>query len=157
MLPCIAHENFTPKTADVKHNLSWRIIDQLYTKVIFTVPGKLGVLAITIAFATFGGIGSSQLEQWFDPVWFLPKDSYLNHFLTVKARDYPKVGHEATVFMSNIDFIPEFPKILNLSRTLQNAPFTENVKNWPVDFVNFADANFNIGKQISSANVFQRI
>ncbi|XP_001601232.1 NPC intracellular cholesterol transporter 1 [Nasonia vitripennis] len=144
VLPCVTHENYVPKVADVKQNISWRLADKLYTKVVFTIPGKLVILAITITFATFGGIGSSRLEQWFDPVWFLPKESYLNHFLTVKEQEFPKVGHEATVFMSNIDFVQDFPKILNLSRTLENASFTENVKNWPVDFVHFSNANFNI-------------
>lgn len=145
ILPCIEHPNFNPKNLDAKPSISWRIIDRLYSKVVLTIPGKIGVLAITIIFSTFGGIGSSRLEQWFDPVWFLPKDSYLSEYLIVKEHEFPKLGHDATVFMHEIDFAREFSKILNLSESLKSASFVENVKDWPEDFVDFVDTNFNIG------------
>ncbi|XP_058809233.1 NPC intracellular cholesterol transporter 1-like isoform X2 [Phymastichus coffea] len=144
VLPCIKHENYVHTITDAEHNISWRLIDKLYTNVVLTLPGKMAVIIITTAFATFGGLGSYQLEQWFDPIWFLPRESYLSEFLIVKEKEFPKIGFEATVFMSKIDFVPEFPKILNLSRTLERASFTESVKNWPVDFIQFVDANFNI-------------
>lgn len=147
VVPCIKHENLVVHTvSESKHNFSWWMINKLYSNVVLTTPGKLAIVAITIGLATFGVTGSNQLEQWFDPVWFLPSDSYLSKFLIVKEKEFPKVGYEATVFMSEIDFVPEFPKILNLSRKLEKASFTESVKNWPVDFVHFVDANFNIGK-----------
>jgi hypothetical protein len=145
VLPCIRHENYPCPTINTKESISSRLIDRLYTNVVFTLPGKIGILCITIVFATFGGIGSSRLEQWFDPVWFLPKESYLSEYLIVKGEEFPKVGHEVTVFISNVDFVQEFPRILNLSQTLENASFTEAVKNWPIDFIHFMDANFNIG------------
>lgn len=146
VVPCVTHEKFVPGGSDGRQNISWRLIDAFYTKVVLTIPGKIVILAVTIAFATFGGLGSSQLEQWFDPVWFLPKESYLSQFLVVKEQEFPKIGDEATAFISEIDFVQEFPKILNLSRALQSAAFVEHVKNWPVDYVNFLDANYDVGK-----------
>ncbi|XP_011500202.1 PREDICTED: patched domain-containing protein 3-like [Ceratosolen solmsi marchali] len=144
VLPCIGHENYPCPTVNTKESISCKLIDRLYTNVVFPLPGKIGILCITIVFATFGGIGSSRLEQWFDPVWFLPKESYLSEYLVVKGKEFPNVGDEVTVFISNADFVQEFPNILNLSMILQNASFTESVKNWPLDFIHFVDANFNI-------------
>lgn len=148
VIPCIVHENYNPSNLESKPSISWRIIDRLYSKVILTLPGKISVVAITIIFATFGAVGSSRLEQWFDPVWFLPKDSYLSEYLIVKQNEFPKLGHEATVFMHEIDFVREFPKILNLSKTLKNATFVENVKDWPEDFLYFIGTNFDLGMEI---------
>ncbi|XP_014230059.1 protein patched homolog 3-like [Trichogramma pretiosum] len=145
VLPCcVSHPNFVPTPIDAEHSLSWRLIDKLFGKVILTLPGKIIVLALTVGFATFGALGSMQLEQWFDPVWFLPKESYLAEYLVVKQQEFPKVGSEATAFVSEVDFRNEFGKILNLSRTLEAASFVDDVKTWPIDFVTFCDANFNV-------------
>ncbi|KAJ8669003.1 hypothetical protein QAD02_000262 [Eretmocerus hayati] len=143
LVPCVRHPNFELVTGGSHQSISWRIMDWLYTRIVLTPVGKIIVVCVTLAFASFGILGASQLEQWFDPVWFLPKDSHLAQYITAKEQGFPKVGAEGTVFMSQMDFVNEFPKILNLSRTLENAPFVANVKNWPVDFVHFVDANFN--------------
>ncbi|XP_014213139.1 protein patched homolog 2-like [Copidosoma floridanum] len=142
LLPCVTHPSFGSPTKRPHESVSWKVIDALYVNVVLTTPGKLAIVAVTVALAALGAVGSTRLEQWFDPMWFLPKDSYLSEYLAVRESEFPKVGFEANVFVSDVDFVRQFPKILNLSRTMQAAPFAESVKNWADDFVEFVEANF---------------
>ena len=48
----------------------------------------------------FGVWGCTLIRQEFDPVLFLPGDSYLRKFLAVHEEQFPSDGWEAEVFMS---------------------------------------------------------
>ncbi|EFN85001.1 Niemann-Pick C1 protein [Harpegnathos saltator] len=151
-LPCIVHENFTPKLLDPSDTPSWKFINALYSRVIFTTPGKVIIVLITIATASISVVGSLQLKQWFDPIWLLPKDSYLTQYVAVHKQKFPDQGIEAFVVMGDdIDYPFELPKIISLTERLENASFIQAVESWPNDFAKFVSTYFNT--DLRTANI----
>jgi len=56
-------------------------------------------LLVTLIFSVIGALGVLQLRQHFDPIWFLPKDSYLFHFASAtKQWGKEKKCHRYTFF-----------------------------------------------------------
>ncbi|XP_015188505.1 PREDICTED: patched domain-containing protein 3-like [Polistes dominula] len=137
LIPCIVHENYVSKIVDPNETFSTKLIDRFYSKIVLTVPGKLSILLITIIAASVGAIGSYQLEQWFDPIWFLPKDSHLSNYIVARNQYFSHRGHSAYVFIGDIDYPSEFSKIMTLASNLKNLSSVEKVDSWPEDFAHF--------------------
>ncbi|XP_011688290.1 PREDICTED: Niemann-Pick C1 protein-like isoform X2 [Wasmannia auropunctata] len=137
-LPCIVHENFTPKSLDVSSAFSWKLINFLYSRIILTTPGKIIIVLITLVTMSTSIVGLLQLQQWFDPKWLLPKDSYLYQYITVRNEGFSNQGFEAFVVMGDdIDYSSEFSKIISMTERLQNASFILSLEPWPIDFAKF--------------------
>lgn len=145
-LPCIVHEKFTPKLLDPSNAFSWRFINALYSRVIFTTPGKVIIVLITIVAMSLGVIGSLQLKQWFDPIWLLPKESYLSQYGAVVLQEFPGRGYDAFVLMGDdIDYPAELPKIIFSTENLKNASFIQAVDPWPIEFAKFVSTYYDTG------------
>lgn len=144
-IPCIVHLNYESPKLGTKHSISWNFIDKIYSKVILTRVGKIIVIIITIVLATFGSLGSYHLEQWFDPMWFLPEGSHLNDYIQVRNKQFPERGQHAFLFLSKIDIPENFPQIIDLVDDLKNLSYIENVKSWPHDFAEFIDIYYGEG------------
>lgn len=146
IVPCIVHEKYESSYLDPSDSISSRFIDFFYSKIILTIPGKIVVICVTIAIATFGILGYCQLEQWFDPEWFIPKDTYLSDFLTVKNERYSRRGHSGSVFIGDLNYHEEFPRIITLIDSLMNLTAIDHVEAWPHDFAKFVKIHFAKGK-----------
>ncbi|KAL6264423.1 hypothetical protein P5V15_004532 [Pogonomyrmex californicus] len=137
-LPCIVHENFVPKILDPSNAISWKFINFLYSRIILTTHGKIITILVTLVTMSISIMGSLQLEQWFDPKWLLPKESYLSQYITIRNQAFPDQGFEAFVLMGDdIDYSSEFSKIIFLTERLQNTSFIQNIEPWPIDFEKF--------------------
>ncbi|XP_043686569.1 NPC1-like intracellular cholesterol transporter 1 isoform X1 [Vespula pensylvanica] len=137
IIPCIVHENHVTKIVDPNKALSTKLIDRLYSKVVLTLPGKFIIILITIITASAGSVGSYRLEQWFDPIWFLPKGTHLNDYIAARHQYFSQKGHSAYVFIGNIDYPSEFSKIMTLTSNLKNLSSVEKIESWPDHFANF--------------------
>lgn len=144
-IPCIVHSNYQSAEFGTKHSISWNFIDRVYSKVILTRAGKIIVLLITIVLASFGGLGAYQLEQWFDPMWFLPEGSHLSDYIQVHSKEFPERGQSAFFFISEVDVPENFPKLIHLVEDLRNLTYIANVKSWPHDFAEFVDIYYGKG------------
>lgn len=146
MLPCIVHENFTPKSLDPSSTISWKFINFLYSKIILTTPGKIIVVLITFVTMSISIMGTLRLQQWFDPMWLIPKESHLSEYLTVQTQTFPNYGYEAFVVMGDdIDYASEFSKIIYLTEHFQNTSFIQNIEPWPIDFAKFVWTYYDTG------------
>lgn len=137
LIPCIVHENYVSKIVDPNETFTTKLIDRFYSKIVLTVPGKLTILLITIIAASVGAVGSYQLEQWFDPIWFLPKGTHLNDYIVTRNQYFSQRGQSAYVFIGDIDYPSEFSKIMTLVSNLKNLSSVEKVDSWPEEFANF--------------------
>nr|XP_003706373.1 PREDICTED: Niemann-Pick C1 protein-like [Megachile rotundata]XP_012147953.1 PREDICTED: Niemann-Pick C1 protein-like [Megachile rotundata] len=137
LLPCIVHENFTPKFVSPQEELPSRLITYLYSNVILTKPGKILIVLITVIIASVGIKGILQLQQWFDPRWFIPDHSYLSKYINMMRLEYPERGYEAIILMGDFNYTSEFPKIISLAETFANLSTVESLKSWPHDFTKF--------------------
>lgn len=145
IVPCIVHENYQPYSGD-EDRLSWRLTGFLYSRVFLTKHGKILALLITASVAAVGIHGSTQLEQRFDPEWFLPEETYLAKYLTESRRHYPSQGHEGSVFVGDIDYVSNFGRILKLSRRLKAMKIFDEVDQWPLNFARFVKGNYRQGE-----------
>jgi hypothetical protein len=59
---------------------------QYYGNILTLVPVKVFVLILTSIILGFSVWGNVLLRQEFDPMWFLPKDSYLSLFVEQNDR-----------------------------------------------------------------------
>ncbi|XP_012277328.1 Niemann-Pick C1 protein isoform X2 [Orussus abietinus] len=151
ILPCIVHRNFEPTAINENRQFSWKIMNCIYSKVVLTLPGKIIILLMTAGIASFGVMGSLNLEQWFDPDWFLPNDTYLSNYIHQRNLHYPKLGQVGFVVMGDIDYVFELPRIVTLTETLANLSFVQTVEPWPLDFVKFVKTYYN--KDAKSKNL----
>lgn len=93
-IPCIVHPESHTKLWCEK-NLMNRFINFFYSKFLLTKYGKLGVILFVIALTGFSIDNVFKLKQKFDPVWFIPEESYLYKY-TMKARAlYPDKGEQS--------------------------------------------------------------
>jgi len=146
MFPCIVHENFMPKSSDVSGAISWKFINFFYSRIILTTPGKIIVVLITLTTMSISIVGSLQLQQWFNPKWLLPKESYLYQYIDIRNQAFPDQGFEAFVLMGDdIDYSSEFFKIISLTERLQNASFIQNIEPWPIEFAKFVSMHYSTG------------
>lgn len=135
--------------------LAWRIINWLYSTIVLTLPGKLIILIVTVAITTVAGFGASQLKQWFDPNWFLPKGSYLSDYIIVHNQQFPSRGYPAGVFIGEIDYIAEYSKIITLTEKFNNMSTIYRVETWPQDFAKFVDKYYAKGKKLIYKTFFK--
>lgn len=146
ILPCIVHEDFQSKSSDPRRILSWKIIDFLYSRLILTIPGKILVVILTIVAMSFGIAGSFQLRQWFNPLWMLPKDSYMIQFVNVSLENFPDQGFEGFILMrDNINYSSVFPKIIDLTEHFSNISIVQSLDPWPINFATFVSMFYNTG------------
>lgn len=93
-----------------------------------------------------GIVGSLRLEQWNDPSWLLPKDSYLIEFITVNNQEFSDRGFDAFILIGDdIDYSSVFSKIITLTERFKNESFVGNIDPWPIDFATFVSTFYNIG------------
>ena len=99
-------------------SLSQRIFYQL-GRVILSWPGMIVVLVATTGLTAGGVYGLTQLEQKFDPVWFLPPSSYIAQWFTANAAYFPTEGESVTVYFTGINWPSEAAKIGQLEDELR--------------------------------------
>lgn len=144
MLPCIVHENFTPKLSDPRNAFSWKFIHALYSRAILTMPGKIIIIIITFAMMSTSIVGTVKLKQGFDPTLLVPKGSYLDQYTITNNQKFSEQGVEAFVLMGDdIDYSSEFSKIISLTERLKNASFIQNIEPWPINFAKFVSTYYN--------------
>ncbi|KZC04135.1 PREDICTED: patched domain-containing protein 3-like [Dufourea novaeangliae] len=137
MLPWIVHENFTQKFINPQDALSSKFITKLYSNVILTIPGKIVIVLVTCVAASAGTVGILQLQQWFDPTWFVPNSSYLSKYFNVRNLEYPDRGYESIILMGEFNYTAEFPKLIHLAETFTNLSTVQSLNSWPNDFTKF--------------------
>lgn len=148
IVPCIVHADYEPRSND-EDRISWRFTGFLYSRFVLTKYGKIVVLIVTIALTAFGIHGSINLEQRFDPEWFLPEETYLKEYLTVIKQRFPGLGYQGSIFMGEFDYLDNFHHIFNMTNILKKSHFIKHVEQWPIHFHRFVKTNYDQGNYIS--------
>ncbi|XP_076246094.1 patched domain-containing protein 3 isoform X2 [Calliopsis andreniformis] len=142
ILPWIIHENFTEKFVSPQDESASKLITQLYSKIVLTTPGKIVIILVTIIAASVGTIGILQLQQWFDPAWFIPNSSYLSKYFNARRLEYPDRGYEAIILMGEFNYTAEYPKIVNFTENFANLSTVQTLNSWPKEFTKFVSNYF---------------
>lgn len=141
VFPCIVHKEETKLCFD-KHLMD-RFLKALYSKFFLTKGGKLLVLMTVVCTTGVSIKGMLNLEQKFDPNWFIPESTYLSKFLSEKKAMYPNMGYEAGIYMGRLNYSQELPKLIKMVEILENrTDILHNVNSWIEPFNNFVKIYF---------------
>lgn len=135
-IPCIVHEPAQTKLW-CEPNLFNRMLSFVFKKIL-TKPGKIIVLMSTVCMTGFSLRGLMNLEQKFDPAWFIPTDTYLNKFIMEKRTLYPDQGYEAMILMGRLNYTEELSKIRDVIVEVENrTDLVHEITNWLMPFRDF--------------------
>jgi len=139
-LPFIKHKNWEPNELS-KKDIAQDCFEK-FGKFIMHPVAKVGVLLFTIGWLSVGGWGLSMLRQEFNPVWFIPQDSYLAGWFAANSEHFPKAGETVKINIAGIDYSSELPKIDNLvNRLQQETAILSSVDSWYTKFKTYTEEN----------------
>ncbi|KDR12704.1 protein patched homolog 3-like [Zootermopsis nevadensis] len=147
-LICYKHRDYKPNPcSEVEY--SKPILYTVYSKAVFTKPGKLLVILLTLGFAAVGLRGSLLLKQKFDLNWFLAEDTHLYKFNMERAKFFPDMGHNAGIYFGGLNYSAELPNIHRLVAQLkQEENILKNLEEWYSEFQSYV--KLNLKKDIST-------
>ncbi|XP_043207337.1 protein patched homolog 3-like [Amphibalanus amphitrite] len=140
LVPCYTHRNWVPNTCS-QRNYFQNFFSRVYAPAVLSVPGKVIVLVVTCALLAVNSWGLSELRQEFNPLWFLPTDSYLSMYHRNVERFFPNEGHEGVVFLSGLHLADNLPQMALLSQKLRAEPSIEHVDSWYDEFQFYVNYN----------------
>lgn len=115
-----------------------RFVKYIYTNFIMTKAGKIVVLMTTVVVTGYSFTGLLQLEQKFDPNWFIPQRTYLSQFTAVKNDLFPDQGYEAMILMGRLNYTEELNHIQKMVETIENRPdLVHQISSWVNPFHEF--------------------
>jgi Niemann-Pick C1 protein len=142
IIVCYQHENYEPNACS-QLQISNKVFEYIYSKVILTKIGKISVIVITVICLGFSLDSIRRLEQRFDPTWFIPKDSYFADYLAVRKSYFPTNGFEAGIYTGSVNYSHELINIKNMVDDLSDQhDIALGVISWVDPFRNFVKINF---------------
>ena len=108
-------------------------------------PVKVLIILFSAAMLGVSLWGNVLLRQEFNPVWFLPAESYLAQWHHHNSRLFPSQGEQVTVFLEGLDLPTELAKLDLVHQQLKQqndiiAP--HSVDSWYLDFKAYVNKNF---------------
>jgi len=108
------------------------------------------VLQIVVFLFTFTMLGvniwgNTELRQEFNPIWFLPQDSYLFQYFAARDKFFPGRGDEGFILMQNVSLSTHLKQLDTVVQKLETHPQLHEIEAWYSDFKNYANKNFGKG------------
>ncbi|CAG7727935.1 unnamed protein product [Allacma fusca] len=98
----IKHSDYKPnKCSEV--SFAQIFFENIYSKWMFKTPVKVLVFVITGILLGLNIWGNFELRQEFNPIWFLPQDSYLFQFYSAKDRYFPGRALKSSQSLFEVD------------------------------------------------------
>ena len=116
--PCYKHRTWNSNNGDRKD--CSKTFFTAYSRFLTKTPTKFFVILTTIAITGLAIWGNINLEQRFDPAWFLPQDTYLSKFVIAYKKYFPSGGDRVTLYCSGIDPAGEFEKLNKLATDIRD-------------------------------------
>nr|XP_045610893.1 protein patched homolog 2-like [Procambarus clarkii] len=129
LLCCWKLNKWTPNRCS-QTDLCQTFFTNVYAKILFLLPVKIFVIVATVVLACVSAWGLSNLRQEFDPIWFLPQNSYLYKFFIKLNYYYPSSGAEGSVFFANISLFTELSNIDTMTKRLKETESIVEVESW---------------------------
>lgn len=120
-----------------------RTLKFIYEKAILTTPGKIITLLLTLSITAFSTEAVLKLEQKFDPMWFIPENTYLNQYVAQKRELYPNQGYEASILMGKLNYSQQLKEIGSMVEEIESqTDIVHEISSWIVPFHNFVSTYF---------------
>nr|XP_022901687.1 protein patched homolog 1-like [Onthophagus taurus] len=142
--PCIKYDNFEKNAFSQKRYMK-RFFNLIYSRFILTWPGKLLIGLITIILLGFSIESTFKLEQRFDPMWFIPTESYFNKYIRQRKSYYPHIGVEAAMYVGGVNYTHEMKNLLRMNDVLINSTdMLYGVRSWVPAYTNYVFEKTNV-------------
>jgi len=148
-IPCFVHKNYTPNSFSQKEHL--KSVFKGLSNVITTIPAKILILLATAGIFGVSVWGNIELKQEFNPIWFLPPESYLAQWHAHSNKYFPSRGEQVTVFFAGLDLPGELHKMDDMHRRLgEQTDIVASVDSWYNEFKKYTEKNFLDGESVLS-------
>lgn len=133
---------FRPKGEDWKpsscsqRELLKVFFERFYGPFLLRKPVKIFVLLLTTAIVSVNVWGILQLEQNFDPNWYLKENSYPSEYFNAMKQFFPESGERASIYTGRIDYVAQRDQLNYMTELLRTNPFIHpnSVSFWYDDF-----------------------
>ena len=143
-LPCFKHKNFRPNAFSQKNIL--QTIFTAIAKVIVTGSMKVMIIVMTLVILGISLWGNVLLRQEFNPIWFLPSESYLAQWHRYNELYFPSQGEQVNLFMENLDLPSEFDKLELIHNELADqSDIINSLDSWYLDFKKYMNDHYDAG------------
>jgi Niemann-Pick C1 protein len=130
-----------------------RFIKYIYSKFVLTPVGKVLIVIIAIGITAFSTERVFKIKQKFDPMWFIPSDSYFAQFVHEHREYYPSRGYEGGIYFTNLNYSENLPKLYEISSRLKNrTDIIDRVQTWVHPFGEYVEDDFDITKPNAMSN-----
>ena len=150
LCPCYTHKN-TKQNVDInkiEYSFSQKGF-KFFSRIIFSIPGMVVVILMGAGLLGGGIYGLTELEQKFDPVWFLPQSSGLAKWFSANDEYFPSTGEEVTVYLTDLDWETDLDKVGDLVDELKKATdIIAEVNDWYGDLI--------LSKNTAPCNLFNQ-
>jgi len=137
LCPCYVHKDVPENVKGSGSELS--IFQRVFQHVARLMFGTVGmvVVMLTCAGVLAGGIyGLTELQQEFDPIWFLPPTSDISMWFSANEEYFPVAGEQVTIYITEIDWEQDLDKVGELVDKLRAATdIIDKVDDWYSDIV----------------------
>ena len=139
--PCYKHRNWNANNRNRKDYS--KTFFSAYSRFLTKTPTKLFVIVSTIVITGLAIWGNINLEQRFDPAWFLPQDTYLSKFVVAYKKYFPSGGDRVTLYCSGMDHVGEFEKLNKLATDIRDQrDIVDSVDSWTFKFTEYYNRYF---------------
>jgi len=142
-LVCYTHTNFQPNKLSQKNIL--QSVFKSIAKAVIRWPARIAIILASLTLLGVSIWGNVLLRQEFNPVWFLPADSYLAQWHHHNSQLFPSQGEQVTVFLAGLQLPEELPKLDLIHSKLQKQSdiiASSSLDSWYLDFKKYVNNNF---------------
>ena len=124
---CFCRPRLNWKPNDCSQRNTQQIIFENYIGPRITkISTKVVILMITAILLCINAWAVFQLEQNFDPLWYLNQDSYPIQFNEKLKQYFPKYGKRAGIYMTGVDYYEDREALYHLVEVLKRNQFVNN-------------------------------
>jgi Niemann-Pick C1 protein len=124
-----------------------RFIKFFYSKFVLRPFGKILIVLIAISITAFSAERVFKIKQKFDPMWFIPSQTYFAQFVKEHSEFYPNRGYEASIFFVDLNHTENLPQLYEITKQLKNrTDIIDHVKSWVIPFGDYIENDFDITK-----------
>jgi len=140
-IPCIKHKDFKPNNFSQKNIL--QTVFRSISNVIIKKPMKVVIIMVTLVILGLSVWGNILLKQEFNPIWFLPSESYLSQWHKYNSLYFPSQGEKVNLFLENLDLPADFDKLQMIHEALgEQKDIIHSIDSWYLDYRKYMQEYF---------------
>ena len=136
ILLCVKQKNWQPSES-VRKSFCQLFLQGTYSKFILHPIIKKLIVIVSLTFFGISCWGMSNLEQKFDPLWFLPSGSNTRNYFELSRKMFPETGPSGHIYLSNLTFPEDIQGIDYIVSKLQSQQGFVQRRSWYIDFKNY--------------------